>query len=166
MADEAPPTREQLQIQIEILQDQIKKLQAPNAELQQRATSADPELWEAYNQAKKKEYAYYIDLMDANVQAFHAQRIASYVVLILVVIVFVSGISFAGFQLWKGLSAAGVQSNSDFEVSASKVRVTSSVVGIVVLAISLIFLFIYTQQIYQVRLIDVSSVPAEQSKSK
>jgi hypothetical protein len=83
-----------------------------------------------------------------------------------VFIVVVSGISLAGFQLWKDVSAAGVQSNSEFELSASKVRVTSSVVGIVVFTISLVFLFIYTQQVYQVRLIDVSAASSGQAKSK
>jgi hypothetical protein len=165
-AAEAPPTPKQLQIQIEILQDQIKKLQTSNAELQQKATTIDPDLGEAYKQAKKKEYAYYVDLMDANLKAFYAQRIASYVILILVFIVVVSGISFAGFQLWKSISAAGVQSNSEFELSASKVRVTSSVVGIVILTISLVFLFIYAQQIYQVRVIDVSAASTGQAESK
>ena len=160
------PSSEQFQTQIAILQDQIKKLQTNNAELQQRVTTIDPDLGEAYKQAKKKEYAYYVDLMDANVKAFYAQRIATYVILILVFIVVVSGISFAGFQLWKGVSAAGVQSNSEFELSASKVRVTSSVVGIVVLTISLVFLFIYTQQVYQVHLIDVSAASSGQAKSK
>jgi hypothetical protein len=150
---ESVPTIQQLQVQISILQDQIKKLVGENAKLRQQSASVDPDLLKAYSQAKKREYAYYTELMDANVQTFYAQEIASYVVLILVFLVVVSGVLFSGFQLWKSVST-GVQSNSDFELSAAKVRVTSSVVGIVVLTISLVFLFIYTQEVYQIKLLD------------
>jgi hypothetical protein len=48
---------------------------------------------------------------------------------------------FAGFQLWKGVSATGVQVSSDLEFSASKVRLTSSI-GDSMLTISLVFLYI------------------------
>jgi len=150
---EPVPTMQQLQVQVSILQDQIKKLNAENTKLRQQSSSADPDLLKAYNQAKKREYIYYTNLMDANVQTFHAQQIASYVVLTLVFLVVVSGVLFSGFQLWKSVSI-GVQPNSDFELSAAKVRVTSSVVGIVVLTISLVFLFIYTQEVYQIKLLD------------
>jgi hypothetical protein len=119
-------------------------------------------LLKTYIQAKKKEYNYYTGLMDVNLQTFYAQQIASYVILILVFLVVVSGVLFSGFQLWKSVSI-GVQPNSDFELSAAKVRVTSSVVGIVVLTISLVFLFIYTQEVYQIKLIDTQ--PAKDAKS-
>lgn len=157
------PTIQQLQVQVSILQDQIKRLAGENTKLRQQSASIDPDLLKAYNQAKKREYNYYTDLMDANVRALFAQQIASYVILILVFLVVVSGVLFSGFQLWKSVSI-GVQSNSDFELSAGKVRVTSSVVGIVVLTISLVFLFIYTQEVYQIKLMD-SGASTKDSKS-
>jgi hypothetical protein len=151
---EVTPTSQQLQTQISILQDQLKKISGENAALrQQPSATMDPDLLKAYVKAKQREYSYYTELMDANVQTFYAQEIASYVILILVFMVVVSGVLFSGFQLWKSVSI-GVQSNSEFELSAGKVRVTSSVVGIVVLTISLVFLFIYTQQVYQIKLLD------------
>jgi hypothetical protein len=151
------PTREQLQLQISIMQDYVKKLEA---ELQNRPQ--DPELEKAYNAARKKQYEYLSAVMDVNLRALEAQRFASWVILLLVVLVVVSGTAFAGYQLWKGVSAAGVQPSSDLEVSASKVRVTSSVVGVVVLTISLVFLYIYTHEIYHLRVIDQTTVTPEE----
>lgn len=157
-AQPAEPTREQLQLQISILQDYIKKLQS---DLQNQRTVVDPSLQKAYLDAKKKEYEYLTAIMDINIGAFRAQRIASAVVLFLVVVVVVAGIAFAGFQLWKSVSVAGVQSSNELEVSASKVRITSSVVGVVVLTISLVFLYIYTQEVYHIRIL--SAAPQAQT---
>jgi hypothetical protein len=91
-------------------------------------------------------------MMDINLSVIIAQRFASHVVLWLVAFVTIAGIAFAGFQLWKSVTVAGVQVSNDLEISASKVRVTSSVVGVVVLVISLVFLYLYTTEIYQIRI--------------
>src|SRR5262249_36635471 len=119
--------------------------------------NVNPILQRAYIDAQKKQYEYLTAMMDVRIRAFHTQRLASNVVLLLVVLVVVAGIAFAGFQLWKSVSIAGVQATNELEVSASKVRVTSSVVGVVVLTISLVFLYIYTQEIYHIRILDINS---------
>jgi hypothetical protein len=160
-ADEAvspAPTPEQLNVQISILKDQVKALSAANDQYRQRAELADQKVLNAYVEAKKREYDYYTRLMDVNIDIFHVQRIASYVVLFLVFIVVTSGVLFSGFQLWKSVSVAGVQASNDLEISAAKVRVTSSVVGIVVLAISLAFLFIYTREVYAIKTLYPESI--------
>jgi hypothetical protein len=163
-ASEPEPTREQLQTQISILLDQIKALQAANTNTQ--AASIDPDLRSAYLEAKKKEYEYVTKVMELNIEAFNAQRWSAYVILFLVVVVVISGISFSGFQLWKSISVAGVQTTNELELSASKVRITSSVVGIIVLMISLAFLYIYTMQIYQIRILPPTNFPSVPSDEK
>ena len=156
--DATEPSREQLLTQISILQDHIKKLEADKKD---RLSATDPELAKAYTETRKKEYEYLAAMMDLNIGVFQAQRIASLVVLSLVVLIVLAGTTFAGFQLWKSVSAAGVQPSSDLELSASKVRVTSSVVGVVVLTISLVFLYIYAKEIYHIRLISLTSTQPE-----
>lgn len=141
------PTREVLQLQNDIMTDYIKRLEAG---LRNRSQTTDPALTKAYVEARKKEYEYHVRVMDAAIHALDTQRVASNIVLILVVLVVVSGIGFAGFQLWKSVVVAGVQSSTDLEISAGKVRVTSSVVGLVVLTLSLAFLYIYSKEIYHV----------------
>jgi hypothetical protein len=140
IAEEQEPTREQLQSSIS--KDQT-------------------ELYEKYKEAKIKEYDYQSKVMDFNMGTFHAQRIQTYVVMTLVVIVVIAGVLFSAFQLWKSISTAGVQLNSEMEVSAKNVRITSSVVGIVVLVVSTAFLYIYTTQVYQLRPIEILVSPLE-----
>lgn len=144
------PTVAQLHTQIDIMKDQVQKLQKANADLQAQSAAANQDLYNAWVQLQKKQYGYYGELMDSNVKTFFAQQIASYVVLFLVFVVVSAGIIFSGFQLWKGV-ATGVQSDTNLEISAASVRVTSSVVGVVVLTISLVFLFIYAHEIYHIK---------------
>jgi len=143
------------------MQDHVRKLEADLKNGPQNA-----ELDKAYTEAKKKEYEYLAAIMQFNLRAFEAQRFASLVILALVALVVVAGTGFAGFQLWKSVTVAGVQASSDLEVSASKVRVTSSVVGVVVLTISLVFLYIYTNEIYHLRAVGQTAVPAGEKSSK
>ena len=97
------PTREQLLTQISIMQDYIKTLEG---ELRNRPKSSDPMLEKAYLETRMKQYEYLREVFDINLNAFRAQRIASTVVLALVVLVVVAGVAFAGFQLWKSVSIA------------------------------------------------------------
>jgi hypothetical protein len=155
--EDTEPTREQLQTQISIMQDYIKQLEAG------QNAPAPAELQQAYLETRKKEYQYLTALMDVNLAAFQAQRVAGNVVLALVVLVVVAGTGFAGFQLWKSVTVGGVQGSSDLELSASRVRVTSSVVGVVVLTISLVFLYIYAHEIYQLHVLDLRASEATSS---
>jgi hypothetical protein len=157
---EPPPTTQQLNVQISILKDEVQSLTKANDQYRQRAELADQAIYSAYLELKKREFTYYGRLMDANIEVLFAQKIASYIVLFLVFVVVTSGVLFSGYQLWKSVSVAGVQASNDLEISAAKVRVTSSVVGIVVLAISLAFLFIYTHEVYTIK-----SLPAVQPET-
>jgi hypothetical protein len=140
------PTKEQLQTQVSILLDRIKELKAERAQI-------DPQLQSAYIEAQTKQYQYIAKMMEINIRVLNAQRWASYAILFLVVIVVLSGISFAGIQLWKSISAAGVQPTTDLELSAAQVRITSNIVGVIVLTISLVFLYIFTTEVYPIHLV-------------
>lgn len=155
------PTREQHQLQVSIMRDYIQKLETM---LKNHPGNDDPAVINAYIDMRKKEYEYQKEVMEIYTNAFRAQSIAAYIVLVLVVLVVVAGIAFAGFQLWKSVAIAGVQPTTELEVSASKVRVTSSVVGIIVLTISLVFLYIYTTEIFHIRVIapQTAALKAEQ----
>jgi hypothetical protein len=146
-ADEQTVAQEELKTQVEILKGQIAKLKAQLGE-------QNAELRPKYIEAKKKEYDFQIKTMDANIEKFQRQGLQTYVVMALVALVVVAGVCFSAFQLWKSVGVAGVQLNSDLEMSAKNVRITSSVVGVVVLVISIAFLYIYTHEVYHLKFLD------------
>jgi hypothetical protein len=146
-AEEQTATQEELKTQVEILKGQVAKLKA-------QVVQQDAELYPKYIEAKKQEYDYQIKLMKLNLDTFETQWLQTYTVMALVALVVVAGVCFSAFQLWRSIGVAGVQLNSELEMSARNVRVTSSVVGVVVLVISIGFLYIYTHEVYQLRFVN------------
>jgi hypothetical protein len=149
VSGEAPPsvepTREQLATQIEILKDELKRNE------QQLTCPQDEVVRQKCNEALAKRYELQKRLMEVTARGYEAQSVASAVILILVVIVVVSGVAFSGLQLWAAIKIGGVQATQDLEISAQRIRITSSVVGVVILIISLAFLYVYTAHFYAIK---------------
>jgi hypothetical protein len=93
--------------------------------------------------------------------AFMWQARASQVLLWIVVVVCLSGILFSGYQLWRAtaprsVSESGDKSNADplgtnVELSWQSVRVRSSVIGLVVLVISVAYLYLFLKEVYAIK---------------
>ncbi len=119
---------------------------------------------EAYTNAQLKRYASVIkqyDTLNAQTdlitQSFIEHRIILRISLALVALVVVSGVAFSALQLWQSLGVAGATMSNDLEISASKIRLTSSVIGVIVLAISLAFFYVFFATSLKVELAGTSS---------
>jgi hypothetical protein len=95
-------------------------------------------------------FDYQNELMRYNQSLLGWQLFASDVLLWVVVIVAGAGVIYSGLQL-ASAARSGRQRETTLEISAQRVRITSSVVGILVLAISFVFLMIFVQQVYQIK---------------
>ena len=165
-----------------LIADQLK---GENDQLRQRVQTIEGPLFSKYVETKKREYDFQSHMMDVVEGTFQHQRIASYVILLLVFCVVLAGLWFAYVQLMAGLrpvpaiqaavdpqavqpgqsgaatpTAPALQPHAvpvgatTFEASYEKLTISSSIVGIVVLVISLAFLYIYTREIYRIQIID------------
>jgi hypothetical protein len=167
----AEPTREELQLQISIMRDYIKKLETGkkpddtgDGEAAPRLPdNVDPDVLKAYKEAQLKQYESLVQQADLINQSFYEQRIILRTSLFLVVLVVIAGVSFSAVQLWQGLGAVGALSN-ELEISASKVRLTSSVIGVVVLTISLAFFYVFVSGSLKVERAGSSSTVAAERK--
>lgn len=164
--DVQEPTRHQLNEQIDILIDRVKglqeRVQKQDEQSEQNDQKAiDPEVLKSYVDLQKRQYEiqkqlqdihfkYVQQIFDRNIRALRGQLQAYTVLLVLVSLVVVAGTAFSGYQLWKGSPG---QNETDVEVSTSKLRITSSVIGLVVLVVSVVFLYIYIKEIYRVQMV-------------
>lgn len=82
---------------------------------------------------------------------------ASEVTLWLVVFIVLAGVSLAVFQLWIAFHRGGQITETSLELSASNFRVTSSVVGVIVLLISVAFLYLFLKEVYHVDMVDIQA---------
>ncbi|MFG1294066.1 hypothetical protein [Xanthobacter versatilis] len=129
---------------------------------------------EAYPVPGYQEYVanYYrqrTDIGELAVSALRWQIVASYVLLTLMVILVVSGIGLSCYQLWVAAqlalftrqqsddtradpSHAAFGAESILELSADKVRLQTSFVGILVLLISAGLLVLFIQEVYKIKI--------------
>lgn len=124
------------------LVDQLKKLQAAAP---QSGTSSP-----AYSAYLEKFYAQANELMDIRIAMFKWQRTIATWVFVSVCILTLCGIALAVYQLMSALRLGNAIKDAQVEISAAKLVVTTSSVGVIVLFLSLAFFFIFAKMIYPV----------------
>jgi heme/copper-type cytochrome/quinol oxidase subunit 2 len=131
--------------------------------LNQKLDAMNGPIGQAQTQYWVARYQHEQDLMNASKATLAWQLWASNMLLWVVVLVVAAGVVYSGVQL--AIAArTGTQRDTSLEISAQQVRVTSSVVGIVVLAISIAFLLIFVNQVYQIRPLEPAAVSATPAK--
>jgi hypothetical protein len=160
------PTIQQIQTQISILIDQIKDIRR-NIHHQNSIDEINNErITDAYINAKLKEYEFNTDMYQINKDTFIQQRYASYVILLLVVIITLSGIWMSWYQLSNAAMPAERReindgqklTDSTVDISITNIKLTSSVVGVLILLISLSFFYLFIKEVYPISYVDSANV--------
>ena len=165
-----PPSKQDLKMIIRALQqnliqqqDTIEELQARNRALgansEKVRTAAEDQqvgflkletlIYDLEGTIRKQDVQY------AEFKAEHAKRVAKvnlwavWAVLGLSCLVVLTGAGFTGFQLYHVVTSGGPQETAILEASAQQFRLTTSFVGVVVLTLSLAFLYLFAQSFYQ-----------------
>lgn len=100
-------------------------------------------------------YAQEAEVRDAEVAAYRWQLTAANWILGLVYLLTVAGIVFCGYQLWRSARLSKLPPNLvNVEISLSKLKLQTSLIGISVLVVSYAFLLVFTREIYQIRIIE------------
>jgi hypothetical protein len=102
--------------------------------------------------ARKHYFAYFTEGYQHRQRVFHWQLLSSKIIFIVVVMLVFSGVVFAAIQFYAGLKSK-VQSGAEvttFEAGSSGLKVSSPVLGIIILAISLAFFYLYLVHIYPI----------------
>ena len=111
----------------------------------------------------KQYYEYLTKINQIQINKFIWQDRASEVTLWLVVIVVISGLSMSAFQLLIAFRRPDHSTDTTIDISAQNFRVTSSVVGIVVLLISIGFLFLFLREVYNIKMVSTVETADEQA---
>lgn len=154
-----PKKQQPPEVIIATLKQAYAELEAENAALKSKS-----------GQAQQNYHVFYYDeyarkLAQIQLDTFLWQARASEILVWLVVVICLSGIVFSGYQLLKAttLVPGAVEKGevtkvsvsqpleTTLELSTEQVRLTSSVIGLVVLIISLGYLYLFLNQVYEVK---------------
>ena len=134
----------------------LQELRVEVSKLNEELESYRNEQYKYELEYNKKYYSYLGEKADVNIAQFKWQRSASERLLWLVVVVVFSGVVFSGFQLWRASNIKDMIGESGIEVEANKIKITTSVVGVMVLAISIIFFYFFLIEVYRIKVIDLA----------
>lgn len=109
-------------------------------------------------------YREYIRTLDHNYDLFRWQLFSTKVSFAMTILLVLSGIVFSAMQFWKSFRAAGAGEPvpTELELSGGRIKVSSPVLGVVILVISLGFFYLFMLHAYPIE--DVrKSVEAERA---
>lgn len=111
-----------------------------------------------YQDAMYAYYEYRVSGFDHRKQVFAWQLFSSKLIFWSVLLLVLSGICFSGIQFYKSIrkeqtegEATPEDSVTEFEASAKGIKVTSPVLGVIILVISLVFFYLYLVYVYPIK---------------
>lgn len=110
-----------------------------------------PEVQAAFDKYQVQYYAFLGQQIEVAIENFRWQQRASEVLMWTVLAVVFCGLGFSGYQLYHATRLGKDPAASEIEVSTNKVRVTSSIVGLVVLFMSIAFLYLFLIEVYRIK---------------
>lgn len=124
---------------------------APNFPLAPDPVAVDDETQNAYFESLRNFYRYRQDGYRHRNRVFQWQLVSSVIIFFLVVALVVIGVYFAWlqfrYQIEKGFEAEATK----LELSGASLKVSSSVLGVIILSLSLAFFYLYLRHVYPIQ---------------
>lgn len=179
-AARAEVPRDQLVTELETYKELYDKSQKTLEDYKAASAMVDLSLQKDYLEYKRKKLQFENNAIDINIEAFRIQQFSSRVMLALVVVIVLSALWFAYIQLKAGLvgyaeavkllsrneqAAAGAApgaapigngEQSKIEIGLDRFSATTSIVGVMILMISLAFVYLYLEKAYKITYVEVS----------
>ena len=111
---------------------------------------ADEETRAAYQRSAQAYYRYRSDSYSFREGVFQWQFISSVAIFIVVLMLVGVGVYFAWIQFKQRMKAGADQETSEIEISLQGIKASSSVLGVIILVISLAFFYLYLRYVYPI----------------
>jgi len=116
-------------------------------------SSTDKDTRLAYEKALQDYYRYRSHGLEHRKAVFSWQLFSAKMIFAIVVVLVVSGIVFAGIQFRHGLARSVDNLGGDIEVKTDGFKVSSPVLGVIILFLSLAFFYLYLVHIYPIEIV-------------
>jgi hypothetical protein len=110
----------------------------------------DPQTRALYLSAMREYYAYCNTRLQHRRSVFGWQLLSAKIIFVAVLLLVFSGIYFAAVQFYSGLKTNAAPQTTEIVASMKEVKVTSPVLGVIILVISLAFFYCYLVYVYPI----------------
>ncbi|MCK0166829.1 hypothetical protein MWU52_04625 [Jannaschia sp. S6380] len=110
----------------------------------------DPETEAAYNEATRRLYEYRTAQLDHRLTVFRWQHISSQIIFFVVIGVVAMGLYFSWMQFHAPREDGQAEAITTIEASKTGVKLSSPVLGVIILVLSLAFFYLYLVHVYRI----------------
>jgi hypothetical protein len=133
-----------------------RRIEAPaeaEALLSADLSQLDDTTRQVFKRARMHYFNYFIEGYKHRQNVFHWQLLSSKIIFVVVVLLVFSGIIFAAIQFYDGLKNSLRQSSqtTTFEAGKGGLKVSSPILGVIILVISLVFFYLYLVYVYPIK---------------
>jgi hypothetical protein len=132
------------------LREQRKLADSATPAVPNFASITDTAVISYYNQSMIAYYTYKRDEFYQANRVFYWQLISSKIIFFVVIALVVTGIWFAGVQFYSGLKKGEKFEENKLEFTKEGVKLNSSVIGLIILVISIAFFYLYLVYVYPI----------------
>lgn len=97
-----------------------------------------------------KKAEYFISSFDHRAKTFQWQYVASIIIFILVMVIVASGLILSYMHFYKDLKSTTPSPGTEMELSLQGLKINSSIMGLVILVISIAFLYMYLIYVFPI----------------
>lgn len=130
--------------------------------------AVSPDVQAAFDKYQVQYYAFLGQQTTVAIENFRWQQRASEILMWTVLAVVFCGLAFSGYQLYHATRLGKDTPASEIEIGADRLRITSSIVGLVVLFMSIAFLYLFLIEVYRIKPVNMlqqSPAAAQQASS-
>lgn len=105
-------------------------------------------------QAIKQYFQHVIESNAHQRRVFRWQLLSAKIIFVVVILLVVAGIYFAAVQFHQGMASGKIAGQeTEFEASLKGIKVSSPVLGVIILSISLVFFYLYLVHVYPIEFV-------------
>jgi hypothetical protein len=114
----------------------------------------------------KATHEQYLNQMAFTQKVFDFQAFSSKIIFAFVLVIVLCGLAFAAIQFYKSMKVVNKEDPTNVEISLSGVKVSSSILGVIILVISLVFFYLYLIYVYPIKQVDTEPQARAQEVKK
>jgi len=114
----------------------------------------------SYDEYLSQFYKQATEFRQLRLQIYHWQILAANLILGIIAVASVAGILMSFYQIYTAVKLGKVEGSTSIDMSVNRVQVTNTTSGIIIFFLSMLSLFVFMHDVFQIRTIESKEVPA------
>jgi ABC-type multidrug transport system fused ATPase/permease subunit len=138
---------------------ELEAYRAEIPDLVKRASSASGQKT-SYDEYLSRFYKQATEFRELRLQIYRWQLLAANLILGIIAVASIAGILMSFYQIYTAVKLGKVEGSTSIDMSVNRIQVTNTTSGIIIFFLSMLSLFVFMHDVFQVRTIESKEAPA------